>query len=143
MPTNGGGMVRWLLVVVLALGSSACDLYDNDNTPRNPIASGPINPTTTTTIVPVMTRDRIEFRVIGASLTAGPVIIRHTDPTNGVTLYTGGVPYFAAVFSAEPATFLFLEASAFGMSINSFLQVQIYVNGALFREAFAQGLTLT
>lgn len=101
------------------------------------------SPTSPTPVVPVTkSPDKIEFRVFGQQL-SGPVSIKHTDPINGNTLYNGGVPYFASVSSNQDTIFLFIEATGNGLFLNSGLQVQIFVNGQLFREAFVQGFTLT
>jgi hypothetical protein len=119
------------LALVLVLVSTGCTkVY---NSPSSPSAT----PTPTHKLP-----DRIEFRVLGQQL-SGPIAIRHTDPINGVTLYNGGVPYFAAVSSKQDSIFLFIEATGFGIFSTSGLQVQIFVNGQLFREAFTQGFSLS
>jgi len=86
--------------------------------------------------------DKIEFRVFGQQL-SGPVNVKITDPINGNTLYSGGVPYFASFTSNQDSIFLFIEANALGTFSTSGLQVQIFVNGTLFREAFSQGFSMT
>lgn len=126
---------RALLVLVLTLGSVTCtDVYN-----QPPGASSPISPTS-----PTPTRsDKIEFRVIGSNInTFTPAVVRHTDAVNGITLYNGGLPYFAQFTSLDDNVFVYVEAQAFGNLSTSTLQVQIFVNGRLFREAFAQGFTL-
>jgi len=101
----------------------------------------PSDNTTTTTIIQVPTADTIEFRVFGSN-PFGPIQVKHIDPLNGLTLTTTSLPYFASVQSRESSDFLFLEASGFGASNTSTLQVQIFVNGKLFREAGSIGLNL-
>lgn len=85
--------------------------------------------------------DKIEFRVFGTQLLQ-PIIIKHTDPINGISLYSGGVPYLATISNPDQSIFLFIDASGFGQFSSSSLQVQIFVNGKLFREAFSQGFVV-
>lgn len=123
-----------LLILVMTLGGVTCTDVYNQIPESSP--SSPTGPTQTRS-------DKIEFRVIGSNInTFTPVTVRHTDAVNGLTLYTGGLPYFAQFTSLDDNVFLYLEAGAFGNLSTSTLQVQIYVNGRLFREAFAQGFTL-
>jgi hypothetical protein len=124
--------MKRLLLFPLLLVVACTEIYNNERETSSPTA-----PSTTTG------GDRVEFRVFGSSvLGTFPVNIRHTDPINGVTIYSGGIPYFAAVSSREESIFLFVEGSGFGSLSTSTLQVQIFVNGRLFREGFSQGFTL-
>jgi hypothetical protein len=128
-----------LLLATLGLTPSAC-------TKIYPERGSPTAPTTTVTppTPPPPKADQVEFRVLGTNVsTSIPMVVRHTDPINGTTLYVGGVPYFASFTSLDDDVFLYVEASGTGTLATSTLQVQIYVNGRLFREAFSQGFTLT
>jgi len=122
-------------MVVLVLGlAAACTTIENP--------TGPSRTTTTTTTAaprPVAT-DQIEFRVFGSGLLQ-PIVIRHLDPVNGLTITTSNSPYLATVTSTDPNAFVYLEGSSFGFS-TSVLQVQIFVNGKLFREGSSIGSVL-
>ena len=119
-------LISFLLIISLV----GCTKVYNEA----PTSPSPVAPTT-------KTADKIEFRVFGQNVFS-PVSIRHTDPINGVTIYSGGIPYFAAVSSKDDSIFLFIDASGNGNFSSSSLQVQIFVNGKLFREAFSQGFAL-
>ena len=95
---------------------------------------------TTSTTAPVVIKDSIEFRVFGQGLLL-PATIRFIDPLNGLTIVTASPPYFAAVESTDSSVFLFCQAQATAFSTGS-LQVQIFVNGRLFREAAQFGSNL-
>lgn len=124
---------RALLILILTMGSVTCtDVY---NTP-------PASPTSPT--APTPTGDEIEYRVqgnVGISLTA----IKFTNSVDGTTILpAASLPFVARVTSSERQIFLLLEANAtpstFGAT-TPILQVQIFVNGRLFREGFAVGFT--
>jgi len=95
---------------------------------------------TATTTAPAVVTDKIEFRVFGSGLLL-PANIRFIDPLNGLTIVTASPPYFAAVSNTDSSVFLFCEAQATAFSTGS-LQVQIFVNGKLFREAAQFGSNL-
>lgn len=120
------------LIISMTLG---CTKVYNETT------AAPTSTDTTTPVVP-LPADKIEFRVFGQDL-IGNVVIHHTDPINGVTLYNGGVPYFASIESKDDSIFLFIEATGNGKLPSSAIQVQIFVNGKLFREAFSQGFEMS
>jgi len=103
----------------------------------------PTAPTTSTPppATPAPTLDKIEFRVFGSEV-ASPVTITYIDPLNGTTIINGSLPYFAEVTNANSSVFLFLSAQTFGFNSSSSLQVQIFVNGQLFREDSITGFTL-
>lgn len=139
-----------LLFLAIGLGPAACTKVYTDGDDRtsvasvNPTAPTPApTPTPTPTPTPAPRLDKIEFRVIGSNISpVPPVLVRHTDAVNGLTLYAGAVPYFMQFDSTEPTVFLYVEAQGTGNLFASTLQVQIYVNGKLFREGFSQGFTL-
>ena len=127
-----------LLVATLGLTPACTKIYTDD---REGAGASPTAPTPMP--VPVVKTDKIEFRVLGSNLsTVPPVVMRHTDAVNGLSLYSGGVPYFVQFDSTSENVFLYIEAQATGNLFTSTLQVQIYVNGKLFREGFASGFTL-
>lgn len=119
-----------LVAVLLVVGCSRVTV------PTSPDRTGT---TAAPSTVPAIS-DRIEFRVFGANLLS-PATIKHIDPADGLTLTTTALPYFASVTSTDPTAFVYLEASAFGFSTAT-LQVQIIVNGKLFREASSIGSSL-
>lgn len=126
-------MHRFALVVALATASTAgiCQRVTNNYTAPSP----------TPTPVPA---DAIEFRIFG-SVGDVPIAIKFTDSVNGLTsLTTVSLPYVVGIRSLEPAIFLDLEARAtppLALISTSSLQAQIFVNGRLFREAFAAGIS--
>lgn len=133
--------VRCLAVVVLAglaLGAGAgCTKIYND---RNPAA-----PSVTPLPAPApAAADTIEFRVFGSVGTA-PVAVRYTNSRDGLTaLAAVSLPYVATVKNLDDSIFLDLEASAspaLSWVSSSYLQIQIYANGRLFREAFISGVS--
>jgi hypothetical protein len=124
---------RWfcsLLVAMLGLGPAvACTKV------YNPAPTAPtVTPTPAPTPPPAPQADKIEFRVLGTNLsTLFPVVVRHTDPINGTTLYTGACPTFG-VLRAGPER---LPRRGLGdwPVATSTLRVQVCVNGKLFRDA--------
>src|SRR5262249_60733629 len=107
-----------------------------------PPPPSPLFPSTTLfrspTVAPVV--DHIEFRVFGATLLT-PGTIKPIDPVTGLPIVTTSPPYFAAITSTDRTAFVYLEASAFGVSTST-LQVQIFQNGRLFREGSSFGSVL-
>ena len=89
-------------------------------------------------------KDKIEMRVFGTNLASSSVTIRHTNSTDGMTNFTGIIPYVMSFESGDESIFLYLEATTGAQSFNPTptLQVQIFVNGKLFREGAAQGSSL-
>lgn len=122
-------MKKFLLIFLILL-AGCTKVYNDGSGNRNG------NPTSPSTVV-----DRIEFRVFGTQLQGVPVTIRFADPSSGTTIVQSGVPYQAQVESRDASTFLFIEAAALN-NLYSTLQVQIFVNGRLFREGFAEGFNL-
>jgi hypothetical protein len=120
------------VALVLVLGG--CD--------REPIVVTAPTPTPTpaptTPAAPIA--DRIEYRVTGANVLSA-VTVRFSDPANGLAITSSTLPFIATATNTDPSAFVFLEASGFGFSTSS-LQVQIFVNGRVFREASAVGSVL-
>jgi hypothetical protein len=123
------------VIITVALLTLGCAKVENPNAPSSDRPGS-----TTTTTVPVVTKDNIEFRVFGSGLLL-PANIRFIDPLNGLTIVTASPPYFAGVQSTDSSVFLFCEAQATAFSTGN-LQVQIFVNGKLFREAAQFGSNL-
>src|SRR5262245_21077085 len=133
--------IRRCLAALLVAGVlAACAKVEN---PSGPTSRSPdpnvASPTAPTAPAPAAA-DRIEFRVFGATLLT-PITIKHIDPVNGLTITTSSPPYLATVTSTDADAFLYLEGSGFGVS-TSVLQVQIFVNGKLFREGSSVGSVL-
>jgi hypothetical protein len=128
---------RWFLALWIAAFAIAPACTKVYNQP-------PTSPTPTVTPTPTPPRsDKIEFRVLGTNVSSFvPVLIRHTDAINGLTLYSGGVPYQFDFSSLDDSIFLYIQAQASGDTSLATLQVQIYVNGRLFRDGFSQGYAL-
>ena len=107
-----------LLLFSVVTVSGCTKVYTEDNDRNGPTAPAP-----------VAKADIIEFRVSGNFPQA---LVRHSDSINGLTQVTTGLPYFASVSSTRDSIFVSLEASAIGTGN---IQIQILVNGLLFREA--------
>ena len=121
-------MKRFLLILPLlfTLGCGDDTLINNPNEPS-----------------PVK-KNKVEFRVFGSNLANTQVTIRHTNSVDGMTNFTGLVPYLASFDSEDESIFLYLEATAtpFSTFPTPTLQVQVFVDGKLFREGAAQGFSL-
>jgi len=91
--------------------------------------ASPTGPTKVEPPVPVVTSHLVEFRVTG---TVNITTITSSDTNEGVSIVTTGIPWFQQ-FKITKDTFLYLDAQSFEFGV---LHVQIYVDGALFREAF-------
>lgn len=89
-----------------------------------------------------LSKNKIEFRVFGTQLTQAAVTIRHTNSVDGMTNFTGLLPYVSTFESKEDSIFLYVEANATSLSNLATLQVQIFVDGKLFREGTSQGFLL-
>jgi|SRR5262245_2800031 len=129
---------RRLGLVLLLIATSCTKVYyDRDRASTSSTAS-PTSPSPT----PTITKDQIEFRVFG-NVGLAPTSIKFTNTVDGLTIVPGaGLPYVATVTSVESSVFLYVEAQATPASIApGTLQVQIYVNGRLFREGYATGLS--
>jgi len=95
--------------------------------------------------------DVIEFRVFGNVGSNVPVFVKYTNSQDGLTaLTTISLPYVASVRNLADSIFLDLEATstpACGCVSSccplsgSYLQAQVFVNGKLFREAFASNIS--
>jgi len=86
-------------------------------------------------IPPPPKSDIVEFRVIGNFPT---VQVRYRTPLDGTTQVTTGLPWSATVKLVKGPMFLSVDVMAMSESVGAgapFLQVQIFVNGVLFREA--------
>lgn len=126
---------RIAIGIGVALALAGCTRVYNQGAPTGPTVTTP----------PAETADKIEFRVFG-NVGAAPVLIKFTNTVDGLSvLSSASLPYVATIQSEESSIFLYLEASALsGLLSGGTLQVQIYVNGRLFREGFASGIaTLT
>src|SRR4051812_14451299 len=122
------------LIALLLLAVLACNRVESPTAPTPAAPAPPSTPAAAPTI------DRIEYRVQGSSILL-PVTIRHLDPLDGLTLTSSSLPYVATATNTDPSAFLYLEASAFGFSTST-LQVQIFVNGHIFREGSSVGSVL-
>jgi hypothetical protein len=74
----------------------------------------------------------IEFRVSGTATTA---TIRHINSMDGLTQITTNLPFSTRVETNLSSIFVSLEASTGTTTISTFLSVQIFVDGFLFRES--------
>jgi len=93
-------------------------------------ASKDVSPTAPTPVVPVS--HLVEFRVTG---TVQTVPVNSSDTQDGAESILTGLPWFRQLKLKEDS-YLYLDASSFDFGQ---LHVQIFVDGVLFREAFANG----
>jgi hypothetical protein len=77
-----------------------------------------------------------EFRVTG---TVRRVEISHSSTTEGTTLLTTDLPWFATIRSARTLMFLSLKVASTPFSEGT-LTAQLFVDGQLFREAHSSGV---
>jgi hypothetical protein len=61
--------------------------------------------------------------------------ITASNSQEGMDIVTTGLPWFQSI-TVKKDTFLYLDAQSFDFGT---IQVQIYVDGVLFREAFSNG----
>ena len=84
----------------------------------------------------------IEFRVQG---NASSVRVRYSSPLDGLVQVVTSLPYFNSFSTEASSMFLSLEATptAYPFAVNvPVLQVQIFANGSLFREASSADFSL-
>jgi len=116
-----------LVALVVAAGCSS----DNPRATRDPL----IAPTPLPTPVPQPTH--VEYRVTG---TIRDVTITYSNSVQGTTQVTTDLPWFVAFDTFTPTTFVYLQADAPKENVDEgSLLVQIFVDGAIFREARAFG----
>lgn len=92
-----------------------------------PVPGGPVP-------VPVQVA-KIEFRVTGNALGAR---VRYATSVDGSSQVTTALPFlFPVSVTGQSSLFLSLDATptGYGFTTTPFMAVQIFVNGALFREA--------
>ena len=84
----------------------------------------------------------IEFRVIG---NASSVRVRHVNPVDGLSQVTTVLPFVVSLRTEQTVMFLSLEVLPLSYPpgiLFPFLSVQIFVNGALFREGSSADLLM-
>lgn len=121
---------RRALVAVLVIALTACTIKDDRGQTDDDEIGSPTGPSART--------DQLEFRVIGNIPSAR---IRASDSINGLTQTTTGLPWYYSTASTRSNVFLSLDAVALEPAAagTGILQVQIVVNGEIFREASAVG----
>jgi hypothetical protein len=86
--------------------------------------------------------DTIEYRVTG-NVGGSPVLIKYTNSIDGLSVIPAdALPYLATVQSTDTTLYVFLEASTNAVAavgVTPLLQVQITINGRVFRDAYATG----
>ena len=116
---------RQLLLTIPLVLSMGC-VRDNTVEVRQP--ANPASPE------PVVVSHLVEFRVTGTVTLA---TITASDTREGLSIIDTGLPWFQS-FKITKDTFLYLDAVSSDFGI---IHVQIYVDGNLFREAYASGFT--
>jgi len=119
--------------------SSCTKVYVPPTTPTETYYSN--NPGSTGLPVNV-TKDTIEFRVIGNASSAR---IRYNNSLDGLVQVNSSLPYIISFQTSSSTLFLSLDATPISYPISTFspfLAVQILVNGNLFREATASDFQL-
>lgn len=135
---------RIFLFGLVPLVASACaDSFDCGSAPENSEdrrrqmleCQSPTEPTP----VPAPTPNTIEFRVLG-DIVLDPgtngVEIQFGSTEEGTSRVLSTLPWFSSTRTFRDTLFLALNAQASGFGV---LQVQIIINGQLFREASASG----
>jgi hypothetical protein len=121
------GTIRLVVVALVALLTLGCS--DNDG-------PAPI-PTTPSPVTSSSVADIVEFRVIGD---VTPTTITWSDSLDGTTFVpSASLPYFVEVKSSDPNLFVLLQAQANSVLTFGTLQVQIVINGRVFRDDFTSG----
>jgi len=137
-------MQRTLLAVLaVTLLTGACN---NNETEPSPIPANATIPTTTGPGGPLPTPgspDKIEYRATG-NCGGNPVQVITQDDVNGTTILPAvQLPYFGTTQSTATNFFVSISASCSVPYSNTgstgLLQVQIFVNGTVFREDYTQG----
>jgi hypothetical protein len=93
------------------------------------------------TVVKVI-HDQIDFRVLGNALGAK---VRYSNTLDGLLQINTTLPFQISIDSIKDSIFLSLEATPTGFSgatFSPFIEVQIFVNGNLFREASSSSVFL-
>jgi len=121
--------MRILSVLMAALVLSAGCVRDNTIT-----TAKDQNPNSPTPIVPVVVTHTVEYRVLG---TVNSATITASNSQEGMEITTSALPWFESIKITKD-TFLYLDAQSFEFGT---VQVQIYVDGVIFREAFSNGFS--
>jgi len=125
--------MKRLLVVALLVGIAGCNdirTYDSSTSPSSP--NGGSNPPSG-----FNGRDVIEYRVNGIAPSA---TIRYFNSFDGLTQVVTTIPFSTRVELKSTSLFLSLDASTGPFNVSTFLSVQIFVNGIIFKEASTNGL---
>lgn len=123
-------MTARLLPLLLLFAVSGCD--ENHDITIN-LPTDPSKPIVST----------IELRVLGNAQT---VRIRHVNPVDGLSQLHTVLPYIVTIKTDLDVMFLSLDVTPTSYSfdvIAPFISAQIFVNGALFREASSADFALS
>jgi hypothetical protein len=118
-------------LVLLALITGCTRVYNQQPTAPS---------TTVDTGTKKVIHDNIEFRVIGNATGAR---VRYSNTLDGLLQITTTLPFQISIDSIKDTIFLSLEATPTGFSgatLSPFMEVQIFVNGNLFREASSSSI---
>jgi hypothetical protein len=135
---------RMFLSAVLPVVAAACACSDEDeneceqihDAARRDACNAARNPTPGPTPVPEPAKvHEFEFRVVG---TVRRVDISHSSTSEGTTLLTTDLPWFATIRSTRTLMFMSLVVSS-ALFEEGTLTAQLFVDGQLFREAHASG----
>jgi len=137
-------MTRALSLVALILTLSGAVACDDECKSTDPCARDlPPGPSPIPTDPTPVTLNTFEFRVLGTAQRA--VDIRYSTSQEGTSILSSQVPWATTVRTTDSASFLALTAHADVRDDfeDTILQVQIIVNGRLFREASESSLSPT
>jgi hypothetical protein len=131
---------RAFIASLLPLAACACSDEEDDcekvhDAEAREACKAARNPTAPTPIPEPPRVHDFEFRVTG---TVRRVDISHSSTTEGTTLLTTDLPWFATIRSTRTLMFMALTVSA-GEFEQGSLTAQLFVDGQLFREAHATG----
>lgn len=132
-------MTRWLPLCLLLTLVGCNDAGGGRRGERDLPGEDP-NPTSPT---PAPTLNTFEYRVIGNPGNFRRTDIRWSSTQEGTSLVSSQLPWTSSIRTFDNSSFLTLSARQISLGADeddiTFLQIQVLVNGSVFREASAPG----
>ena len=122
--------MKRLLIGLLSVLLLSCAKVNTDNeTDTSLVGPTPVNPITSVKV--------IEYRVNGSVSAAA---IRYVSPTEGTVLVNTTLPWVGQSKTNQDTFFVYLAAQDVGTGLVALdLQVQVFIDGKLFRETIVNG----
>jgi len=135
-------MAKRILVLLVVMSIAGCSKDNTIIDATRPSPVGEPTPRTTNNPNSPVAVNKVEYRVTGNAMSAR---IRYSNVIDGSTQVVTTIPYTATFTSTESAIFVSLEATPiqYVNTLYPFFSVQIFVNGALFRESTSSDLFFT